>query len=347
MNKDTFCILPFVHLYANTEGVVSPCCISKKFNSKINLKNSSIEDAYNTAEFKKLRKDLLSGKKPKSCSRCWEVESSGLESYRNNWNEQFGFNYEMKSDGYVTPNFKYIDIRFSNICNLKCIMCMHDYSSQHWNDELKNKGIPKVLKIKDDIVDDLKPFVKNIERIYFAGGEPLITNEHYSILDLLHNTNRNIHIEYTTNLSIIKKDFKSLVDKWKSFKSVHIQVSLDGLYEKGESIRVGMETNQVLANIKLLQKNNLEYTISFSVANYNVMDIFEFSKELINKKIVISEDQLEFNNYVLTPTKYSLKNLYNKNKVIEYLNNGKVMFKTKRLQNQIEDIKSILHENII
>jgi molybdenum cofactor biosynthesis enzyme MoaA len=347
MNKDTFCILPFIHLYSNTQGIVSPCCISEKFNSNVNLKNSTIEECYNTTQFRNLRKDLTSGIKNSVCSRCWEIESQNLESYRIHWNRQFGLDYQMNEDGYVKPNFKYIDIRFSNICNLKCIMCMHDYSSQHWNDDLKKNGIPKVLTIKDDIVDELTPYLSNLERIYFAGGEPLITKEHYSILDLLYNTNRNIDIEYTTNLSIIKKDFQSLVDKWKSFKSVHIQVSLDGLYEKGESIRVGMETNQVLDNIKLLQKNNLEYTISFSVANYNVMDIFEFSKELINKKIVISEDQLEFNNYVLTPTKYSLKNLSNKNKVIEYLSNGKVMFKTKRLQNQIEDIKSILHENII
>ena len=224
---------------------------------------------------------------------------------------------------------------------------MHDYSSQHWNDELKKRGIPKVLKIKDNIVSELKPYISNIERIYFAGGEPLITNEHYEMLNFLYDNKNDIDIEYTTNLSIIKSDFENLIEKWKNFNSVHIQVSLDGLYDKGESIRVGMKTQNVFDNILLLQKNNIEYTISFSVANYNVMDIFEFSKELMDKKIVITEDQLEFNNYVLTPNTYSLQNISNKNKVIEYLNNGKVMFKTKRLQNQINDIKSILHKNII
>lgn len=347
MSKDTFCILPFIHLYSNSQGIVSPCCISEKFDSRKTLKNSTIEEVYNTNQFKSLRKELVSGIKSKSCSKCWEIESKGLNSYRHHWNSQYGFKYNMEPDGYVKPNFKYIDVRFSNICNLKCIMCMHDYSSQHWNDDLKKQGIPKVLRIKENIVDDLKPYISNLDRIYFAGGEPLITKEHYELLDYLHQENKDIQIEYTTNLSIIKNDFETLVKKWKEFKSVHIQVSLDGLYEMGETIRVGMDTKVVLENIKILQKNNLEYTISFSVANYNVMGIYEFAEELINKKIVLSEDQLEFNNYVLTPHKYSLQNIDNKNKVIEYLNNGKVMFKTKRLQNQINDIKSILQKNII
>lgn len=347
MNKDTFCILPFIHLYSNTQGIVSPCCISEKFDSKINLKNSSIDEAYNTTQFKKLRKDLISGIKSKSCKRCWEIESKELHSYRNRWNDEFGFKYEMEEDGYVKPNFKYIDIRFSNLCNFKCIMCMYEYSSSHWTKELKNKGIPKVINIKDNIVSELLPYLSNLQRIYFAGGEPLIMKEHYEMLDLLHSTNRNIEIEYTTNLSLIKEDFEVLVNKWSDFKSVHIQVSLDGLHEKGESIRVGMKTDVVLENIKLLQKNNIDYIISFSVANYNIYDIFDFYKELISNNIIISEEQVEFNNYVLTPNKYSIQNINNKNLVIEYLNNGDTIFKTDRLKNQINDIKSIIQKNPI
>lgn len=347
MNKDTFCILPFIHLYSNTEGIVSPCCISEKFSSNHTLKNSTIEEVYNTKEFKQLRKDLISGTKSKVCKRCWDVESKGLESYRNTWNDKFGFDYEMNDDGFVVPNFKYIDIRFSNLCNFKCIMCMYEYSSSHWTKELESKGIPKVIRIKEDIVNTLTPYTNNLKQIYFAGGEPLIMKEHYQMLDFLHTHKRDIHLEYTTNLSIIKEDFKTLIDKWKDFESVHIQVSLDGLYNKGESIRVGMKTNLILDNIKMLQKNNIDYSISFSVANYNVMDILEFSQELLDTNIVLSEDQLEFNNYVLSPYKYSLQNIDNKTNVIKYLNNVKEVFKTDRLKSQMDDIKSIIQKNLI
>lgn len=347
MNKDTFCILPFVHLYSNTQGIVSPCCISEKFNSKKTLKNSSVDEVFNTNQFKKLRKELIEGIKPNVCNRCWYVESKGLHSYRNRWNDEFGFEYEMEEDGYVKPNFKYIDIRFSNLCNFKCIMCMYEYSSSHWTKELEKKGIPKVINIKDNIVSELSPYLSNLQQIYFAGGEPLIMKEHYEMLDLLHSTNRNIKIEYTTNLSLIKEDFETLVNKWKDFKSVTVQVSLDSLYELGEKIRVGMKTEVVLNNIKLLQKNNINYTISFSIGNYNIMNIFEFAKEMLDKKFVLHENQLEFNNYVLTPSKYSMQNINNKNKVIEYLNKGIVMFKSDRLINQINDIKSIIQKNLI
>jgi sulfatase maturation enzyme AslB (radical SAM superfamily) len=347
MNKDTFCILPFIHLYSNTQGIVSPCCISEKFKSKKTLKNSNVDEVFNTPEFKTLRKELIAGTKSKVCNRCWHVESKGIHSYRNHWNEKFGFEYEMEDDGYVSPKFKYIDIRFSNLCNFKCIMCMYEYSSSHWTKELENKGIPKVINIKDNIVSELSPYISNLQQIYFAGGEPLIMKEHYEMLDLLHSTNRNIEIEYTTNLSIIKEDFQTLVNKWKDFKSVKIQVSLDGLHEIGERIRVGMKTNIVLENIKLLQKNNIQYTISFSVGNYNILNIFEFAKEMMEGGFVLNENQLEFNNYVLTPNKYSIQNISNKNLVMEYLNNGDTIFKTDRLKKQIDDIKSIIQKNLI
>jgi sulfatase maturation enzyme AslB (radical SAM superfamily) len=347
MNKDTFCILPFIHLYSNTQGIVSPCCISEKMDSKINLKNSSIEECYNTDQFKQLRKDLIDGNKPKACNRCWEIESKGLESYRNHWNDKFGYDYTMSDDGYVKPKFKYIDIRFSNLCNFKCIMCGWEYSSSHWTKELGKRGIPKILKIKENIVDEFSPYISNLEQIYFAGGEPLIMKEHYEMLNLLHLKNRNVRLEYTTNLSLIKTEFESLVKIWKDFKSVHIQISLDGIYDKGESIRVGMKTDDVFSNIKLLQKHNIDYIISFSVANYNITNIFEFASELMDKKIILNEEQIEFNNYILSPRKYSLQNLNNKNEVIQYLNNSNEVFKSDRLLTQMDDLKTIIHKNII
>jgi len=347
MNKKTFCILPFIHLYSNTQGIVSPCCISEKFESKTNLKNSSIDEVYNTPQFKKLRKDLISGKKSKICNRCWKIESKGIPSLRNHWNDKFGYEYEMEYDGYVKPDFKYIDIRFSNLCNFKCIMCMYEYSSSHWTKELEKKGIPKVININDDIVNQLKPYISNLKQIYFAGGEPLIMKEHYEMLDYLYETNTNIHIEYNTNLSLIKADFEKLVKKWKKFKSVNVQVSLDGLNELGEKIRIGMKTKNVLDNILLLKKNNIDYKISFTVGNYNITNIYEFAKELLDSNIIENEEQLEFNNYVFTPLKYSIQNLTNEKEVQLYLSNVMELFQSGRLKQQILDIKNIIKKNLL
>ena len=48
----TFCILPFIHLYSEPNGELKPCCIADGFDEKINLKNTSIEDAFNSTQMK-------------------------------------------------------------------------------------------------------------------------------------------------------------------------------------------------------------------------------------------------------------------------------------------------------
>ena len=81
MDKSTFCILPFKHLYADPDGKVRPCCISKPIEGK-NLKTNHIADVYNTEPFKKLRLDLVNGVKNDICETCWDREKVGANSQR-------------------------------------------------------------------------------------------------------------------------------------------------------------------------------------------------------------------------------------------------------------------------
>ena len=70
--NDTFCPLPFKHLYTHTNGTLKACCISSNFKTPTSLKTQSIEEAYNTEEFKQLRLDLTNGIKNEICKACWE-----------------------------------------------------------------------------------------------------------------------------------------------------------------------------------------------------------------------------------------------------------------------------------
>ena len=93
---------------------------------------------------------------------------------------------EVKEDFSVPTDFQHIDIRFSNLCNFKCRMCNHDFSS-NWYEDMKkirpqNVRETKVLKATDTIVEDLIPHLSKIRSFYFAGGEPLIMPEHYKVL---------------------------------------------------------------------------------------------------------------------------------------------------------------------
>lgn len=347
MNQGTFCILPFRHLYADPNGELRACCIAKPFtDNKSNIKNFSIEKAFNSEEFKNLRKDLLAGKKNSLCNACWSREESGGESQRTYSNIQFGADHTMKEDGFVDPNFLSIDVRFSNLCNFKCVMCGHWLSSAHWDKEKEKQGIPKVIYIKDNIVEELIPYIDNLEEVYFGGGEPLIMPEHLTLLTYLANHNTDVRIKYTTNLSTFKPDIYELIGLWTKFKHVHVQVSIDGLFEKGESIRVGFNTDKFIKNINILKDKDVYYTLAYTTGNYNILDIYEFISKVLELGIVDSEDKIELFNYVTSPFKYSIKNMSKEDTVeaIEYLEAGISGISSDFLKSQILNMVNFLEQ---
>jgi len=123
-NKETFCILPFVHLYTQPNGEVKPCCIAGGFDDKQFLREKSIEDIFNSGEYKQLRHDMLNGKRNKACEVCYKKEDIGESSPRQMFNSNTLWTMpEVKEDYSVVTQFQHIDIRFSNLCNFKCRMC--------------------------------------------------------------------------------------------------------------------------------------------------------------------------------------------------------------------------------
>lgn len=163
--------------------------------------------------------------------------------------------------------------------------------------------------------------------------------EHYKMLKYLYDNNRNITIKYTTNLSVIKHDVYDLINMWKKFKGVHVQVSIDGLFEKGEKIRVGLDTKKFLKNLQILKNNDVYYTFSFTTGNHNVLDVYEFI-ENVKKLDIGTEDMIELHNYVTSPFKYSLNNMTNdkRNDAIEYLLENIDSIKTNGLRKQIYNL---------
>lgn len=296
---NTYCPLPFEHLYVAETGEVKPCCVSKSLNSKPNVNHQRIEDIYNNKDFIQLRKEFLNNRKPNVCSHCWELENTGKRSYRIN---SINKNRKEVLTDTVPVQFKSIDIRFSNICNLKCIMCGPNSSHLH------NNGV--VIKIKEDFINQIKKYLPYIESAYFAGGEPLVMDEHYEILKFLSKANPNTLLSYNTNLQTLEKGKYKVLDLWSKFNfSPYVTVSCDGLYEKGSKIRVNFDTEKFIANINILRQNNINYEISFTVGTYNIADIPLFIEQVQELNLVDNLDKIKFQNIVNYPKKYNISSL--------------------------------------
>ena len=176
-NNDTICILPFIHLYTQPDGEVKPCCIAGGFDTKQSLRTSTIEEIFNSDEYKQLRSDMLEGKRNKVCDVCYSKEDRGESSPRQMFNSNTLWQMpDVGIDNSVPLEFQHIDIRFSNLCNFKCRMCNHSFSSNWYEDAKKiehggwfpflSGEDTKVLKASKTIVEDIIPYLGKIKSFF-------------------------------------------------------------------------------------------------------------------------------------------------------------------------------------
>lgn len=359
----SFCILPFVHLYSSTDGEVRPCCIADSFKDKPNLKDG-IESAFNSVSMKKLRHDMMEGRRNLVCNVCYKNEDNNIPSSREMYNESIDREFTIPSineDFSTTTDFQYIDIRFSNLCNFKCVMCTHEFSSQWYEDmgfedpNLKDgnyqKWNTKIINISNNILDELKPHLSKIKKIYFAGGEPLIMKENYQMLKFVLNNSHNpsdkdngIELYYNTNLSTLSYKGDEYLKYWKKFKKVYLSISCDGLGEVGEYQRVGFKSEKLLNNLNIIKEtfiasspNTSErfgYGFQYTVTPLNVFHIFDFIDFMFENEYITDYNQIRFFNAF---GYYSLTNLSDieKTKIESFLKSKIVNYKNTQFSHDV------------
>jgi MoaA/NifB/PqqE/SkfB family radical SAM enzyme len=270
-NEETFCVAPWVSTHLSTFGNIIPCCLYKQEDHQVfgQLKQGiPIKDAYNSEVAKDVRKALWNGEKIDACQICWyrEEVSKGksiTDSYRYNLNNQFmkyiddiaantNDDFSLKE-----VNFKMIDLRFDNKCNLKCRICNPSYSSSLYKEykelgfnNFKDLGQPYSQSVDSDDYEFILSQLHDVDVLFFAGGEPLTQDKHYEILQYCIDKGyaKNISIWITTNLTKIKYKNYNLVEMWKHFKRIEVTASIDGYGQRGEYLRNGSKWDQVVQN---------------------------------------------------------------------------------------------------
>lgn len=313
----SFCLAPFHSLYVDTTNEIRPCCISTLENIQFdNTKN--LKSQYNSVEMKKLRKSLCEGDQHPSCNHCWNAEKVGMPSLRQGINSRYKKYFELIKDSIdddYTINqldIKYLDIRFNNKCNLKCRTCSPRFSSSWYNDH--KKRFPEIVidkKLDSDVtLDSIKEILHTVDDIYFAGGEPLITDQHYEVLQyLIDNNLTHVAISYNTNFSKLIYKNHDVLEYWKKFKYVTVAASLDGNHEKGEYIRKNIDWKAVLENRKRIKDEcpSINFSINCTLSILNAYDIVSLHKEWVDLNFI---NPNEFHvNLLFGPDHFKISNL--------------------------------------
>lgn len=314
---DNFCIIPWVHLYFSPNGEVQPCCVSRGICG--NLRNETIEEVWNGTMIKNIRVQLLNNEQPKECAKCYKQESVGFRSPRIQFNDDFGSHEQKarevtKSDGTVEDlNLIYWDFRFSNLCNFKCRMCGHELSSAWYDETIEmkpNYKFDRIIHINDNSIVNINQYLERffdvVEEIYFAGGEPLLMDEHYFILDKLIELGRtDVKLRYNTNLSKMSYKGKNVLDYWRYFQDVNVHVSIDGKGKVAEYIRSGLRWDNFERNLKnVIEIPNVKLGIGITTQILNVCDLPNLTDYLLD--LGIDEQKFIMNNILKTPIYYNI-----------------------------------------
>ncbi len=306
---------PFTGLATREDGAIQVCCRSHPIG---NIQDSTLEEIWNNDNMRRIRQQVLHEERPAECEPCFILEDQGVESLRQR--HIAGVIPESRITLYphalngMDSNFKMpfefptMEIKLNNLCNLKCRMC-HPMDSTSWNDwkeveEFYIKENNFMVKAIEDLNLMRKPYLdkfddnpnwwKSLEkllpyfrRVEFAGGEPLMDPQHYRILDMLKPYGHQIEIKYATNgttLGISKG--RTIYDYWPHFKSVAVNISIDGIDDVYNYIRGNGDWNQVVENIKEIQKisnvSRIVGAVAVQVSNVLTLDemIAHFLDEL-------------------------------------------------------------------
>lgn len=322
-----FCMSAWSHLHALPDGKVIACCLSPMDEPVGDLHTEDLVDVWNGERMKELRRNMLDDKPtPSICSRCYSKEEHGLASLRTGMNSMYGRNHfdlveTTKPDGHVDKlNLIHWDFRFSNICNLKCRTCGPGFSSA-WNDDFKalhspemdkatfQSHVPKfqrLIKNEARFWEVMTPLFDTVEMIHFAGGEPLIMDEHYRILnELIERRQYKVQIRYSTNCSQMIYKGQDVIEMWEPFKNIDLSLSIDAMDDRFSYVRSGGSWSETKANLERLRarrdEGRLEGVRWFFHPTISALNVLHF---LDLHRFLLEEGHIVKDRFFFTPDHY-------------------------------------------
>lgn len=220
---------------------------------------------------------MLAGEPVSTCYKCYEQEAVGMDSMRIN-----SFKYHLTD--FKEFKLKYLDIRFSNVCNLACVSCGPTFSSRWHTDWIKlgrDSGHDRTLSL--DIMEQLKTeYLDDVENVTFAGGEPLVTDQHYEVLEYFAEQKRQVNISYITNLTNLSYKNKNVLDLWNNFSNISMLVSIDNVWDRFDYIRWGAGWKQVLENLIKVKNHcpHIDIKITPSISILNILDLDKIERAI-------------------------------------------------------------------
>lgn len=265
--------------------------------------------ALHNSGFKKQQRNLmLQGQRPKECDYCWKVEDLNKDYFSDRHYKSADYWAWDKVDEIAAKSAyddfypTYLEVSFSNACNLKCSYCSPEISSK-WLEEIKQHGPYPISESNQDIEwykkvgrypykhSDDNPYINAFWKWFpdalpylrvfrITGGEPLMSKDTWKVLEYIkEHGHPELEIAINTNLAVEDK----LVDRFievvndikSSVKRIDIYTSLESVGAQAEYSRYGLDYDKWLSNIRKCLSNTTS-TVSI-MTTINILSIPTFS----------------------------------------------------------------------
>jgi hypothetical protein len=318
----SLCVVPWTHTFISPQSERRLCCASREKSSfvqqyidqpgksGVNYAPKTLDEHWNSEFMRNVRLKMLRGEKLSECEVCQD-QVLNLSTYKDWFNKALfpellsELQKNTKADGSTELKPISYDYRVHNTCNFKCRMCGEQLSSSweaekrthhEWSEKNDPWMIPEVkIKIENfqktvveaELLQSIEE--KRIREIYWVGGEPLVWDLHWSMMQRMIDLgfSDKVFCRYNTNLSHINFKGKSLAkDLLPHFKGYLICASIDGVGAIGEWIRTGLKWEKFLANFKEMQtatggKESIALDVTLTLPGlFSLKEMFDVALEL-------------------------------------------------------------------
>jgi MoaA/NifB/PqqE/SkfB family radical SAM enzyme len=318
IKSETFCFYPFTQLSSNPSGHIKPCCNyvgamthpDGRFISI--LSGDNFTNAWNSEHLVDLREKLHKGDVPDACRRCIRdgdvsMRQRSVDDYKNDRKTLALVSESIKNNYQADHSPSYLELKPSNLCNLKCVMCNSYDSSQIAKElgELANKfggikildgrfiEISSVPGITEDnhtwrnleqpewsnnteIWESFTKLAPGLEVLSFAGGEPTIMPFVLKALQYVVDNDhaKNITVFLSSNFTNLNKNFLELMPKFKKFELI---ASIDGFDKVNDYSRYPSKWRQVSKNYieakSYMKHSNVKILMNITVSSLNIVNL--------------------------------------------------------------------------
>jgi hypothetical protein len=264
--KDFRCALPIAQIYASMDGTFQICCHQDyaPIIDKSGIRITDMENAWNSEQLYEIRNTFEKNIFPAICNECERLESSGLKTVRELQTDLISKMTEMTVDQMYGKSpqsvFKTpigLHLQLNNICNCKCRICSSYFSSSWLQEDIscnrvENPDWTKSLSKRNFVANNrdlLHRWVPGLYYINFYGGETLLTEDIYELLEMCieYKVSHRMRIQFNTNGTVYNPRLMPLLNQ---FRDVAMQFSIEDIEGRFEYQRCNAKWDAVIDNAR-------------------------------------------------------------------------------------------------